>query len=200
MNTSQKQLDEFDAFRLLVETLRPFKRDDQERLLRWVQEKLGLAPSAAGLSTGMPPVVSPQVTPPAHSSVHGPQHVRDIKSFVEAKHPKSDNQFTAVVAYFYKFEAPQSQRKDFITREDLVTACRQANRKRPANPAQVLVNAHHQGLLDKDGAERGHYRLNSVGENLVAIVLPNQDKYASGEPDRKKRSAKNSRKPKRAGR
>ena len=35
--------DEFDAIRTVVETLDPFSADQQQRLLRWAQEKLGLA-------------------------------------------------------------------------------------------------------------------------------------------------------------
>jgi hypothetical protein len=34
----------------------------------------------------------------------------------------------------------------------------------------VLINAHHQGLLDR--GERGKYEINAVGENLVALSLP----------------------------
>ncbi len=102
---------------------------------------------------------------------------------MDAKSPKSDNQFAAAVAYYYKFEAPSDQRKDAINKDDLIDACRKVQRKRPGTPAQVLVNALHQGLLDK--AERGQYRLNSVGENLVAMVLPNQDGGATKKPAKK---------------
>lgn len=49
-------------------------------------------------------------------------------------------------------------------------ACRKVDRKRPAAPSQVLVNAYHAALFDR--GDRGVYRLNSVGENLVAMVLP----------------------------
>ena len=98
---------------------------------------------------------------------------------------KSDNQFAAAVAYYYKFEAPADQRKDAINAEDLVDACRKAQRKRPNKPGQVLVNALHQGLLDK--AERGQYRINSVGENLVAMVLPSQDGGPTKRPMKKAR-------------
>ena len=38
-------------------------------------------------------------------------------------------------------------------------------------PAQTLVNAHYQGYLEK-GTQRGTYVINTVGENLVAMALP----------------------------
>jgi hypothetical protein len=79
----------------------------------------------------------------------------------------------AVVAYYHHFEAPLSDRKDSIGKEDLVDACRKSDRARPKRPEQVLVNAYHAGLFDRAG-KAGQYRLNSVGENLVAMVLPEQ--------------------------
>ena len=111
---------------------------------------------------------------------------------MEAKSPKSDNQFAAAVAYFYKFDAPDGQKKDAITKEDITSAVRLVHRKRPSSPAQVLVNAHHQGLLDK--TERGQYRINSVGENLVAMVLPGQDgsKRMAKKPKKTTKKAKRS--------
>jgi hypothetical protein len=96
---------------------------------------------------------------------------------VSQKNPGSDTHFAATIAYYYQFMAPESVRKGAISKDDLVDACRKVDRKRPATPAQVLVNAYHVGLLDR--AEKGQYKLNSVGENLVAMVLP-------GAPDGKR--------------
>ena len=90
--------------------------------------------------------------------------------FIDGKAPKSGNQLAAVVAYYHKFQAPQGERKESINKEDLVDACRKAVVKRPQYPAQVLVNACGAGLLDR--AAEGHYSINSVGENLVAMTLP----------------------------
>jgi hypothetical protein len=38
-------------------------------------------------------------------------------------------------------------------------------------PNKTLNNAHGHGLLDRAG-DRGAFRINSVGENLVAMTLP----------------------------
>ena len=86
------------------------------------------------------------------------------------KAPRSDTHFAATVAYYHQFRAPENQRKESITKEDFVEACRQVDRKRPKRPAQVLVNAYQDGLFDRGG--KGQYKLNSVGENLVAMALP----------------------------
>lgn len=197
MTAPAKQPDEFDAIRTVVETLDPFSADQQQRLLRWAQEKLGLAQPTPGNPPAHP--ATPTLQPHAPlSPAHGT--TTDIRSFMAAKSPKSDNQFAAAVAYFYKFEAPEAQRKDTINKDDLVEACRMVQRRRPNHPAQVLVNTLAQGLLDK--SERGQYRINSVGENLVAMVLPSQDsggvkrpakKAANKAPKKKVKKAKRSR-------
>lgn len=182
-----KQTDDLDAVRVVTQALEPFDSKDRERIIRWSCEKLGMPaatgasppskrpPSSAGTpaDTGAPQPGAPKPTPaPAV----------DIRMFIQSKNPRSDNHLAAVVAYFYHFEAPLEQQRDYITKEDLIDACRQADRKRPGRPAQVLVNTYHAGLLDK--GERGQYRLNSVGENLVAMVLPE-----SGDAPRRPRKA-----------
>ncbi len=172
-----KPADDLEAIRLVVQALEPFDSKDRERIIRWAAEKLGMDP--------MPVVAPPSVPspPPAqHSTTVGPSAAgsppKDIRSFVMEKNPKFDNHMAAVVAYFYHFEAAPTERKDAIGKDELVDACRKSDRKRPARPEQVLVNSYHAGLLDK-AATRGHYRLNSVGENLVAMVLPGQEKTSS---------------------
>ncbi len=106
------------------------------------------------------------------SGIQAPkQRSNNIRSFIEEKNPKNDIQLAATIAYYYTFEAPDDQKKDAINSTDLTDAIRLANRKRPPRPSQVLTNAKNMGLLDNAG-DRGHFRINSVGENLVAMVLP----------------------------
>jgi hypothetical protein len=161
------KIDDLEAVRILAETLQPFASDDRERIIRWTREKLGMTTSAANAPASRVETTSDA---PRDAVVTGTQGAIDIKKFVIEKAPKSDVHFAATVAYFYQFKSPENQRKDSITREDLVEACRQVDRKRPKVPAQVLVNAYHDGLFDRGG--KGSYKLNSVGENLVAMALP----------------------------
>lgn len=173
--------DDYEAVRVLVSTLEKFSTADQQRIIRWAREKLGLAedpvahrpvPESSG-SHGERGVEG--ASPP-----HAPGAASDIKSFIVKKNPASDTQFAAAVAYFYRFEAPSSTRKEFITPTDIQDACRQVDRTRFPKPAQTLVNAYNQGLLNK-GGERGTYTLSTVGENLVAVTLPaSGDRPASG--------------------
>ncbi|MHB8471721.1 MAG: hypothetical protein ACYDC8_02490 [Gammaproteobacteria bacterium] len=166
--------DDLDAIRKLIDALSPFDQQDQERIVRWACEKLGLTNLAAS-----PAVSTEQLLNPAGGTAHSPASTNvpqpgsrtDIKSFVATKNPASDMQFATTVAYYYAFEAPAAQRKESIASEDLQDACRQLGRERLQNPGQTLRNACYNGLLDKAG-DRGAYKINTVGENLVAVTLP----------------------------
>jgi hypothetical protein len=172
--------DDLDALRTILETLEPFDTGDRERILRWTMEKLGVRPS-----TNLDPSIATNSTGTPPPNTLGGQN-QDIKTFVSSKNPQSDNQLSAVVAYYYKFEAPQKDRKDAITTDDVLNVCRLAGLSRPKRPAQTLVNAHSAGLLDK-GTDRGTYQINSVGENLVAVSLPSS---AASTPAKRKKAAK----------
>ncbi len=161
-----KATDDLEAVRTIAQALEGFDAPDQQRIIRWAAEKAGLAltvGSGAPLPPGggIPPNLNP--TPPDGTT-------KDIKTFVAEKNPRSDNQFAATVAYYYRFESPDSERKETITADDLQEACRRSGRSRLNRPSQTLLNAHGVGLLDK--AERGAYSINAVGENLVAMTLP----------------------------
>ena len=164
--------DIIDAVKTIVETLRQQDQNDWTKIINATFELLG-KPGAydptrtvTGVNTPPPPPNSPN----------------DIKSFIEKKLPKSEIQFAAAVAYYYRFEAPEAQKKASITKEDLIEATRLANRTRLKKPAQTLVNALGAGILNR--AESGSYSINSVGENLVAMTMPSTS--GQGRIDRKK--------------
>jgi hypothetical protein len=180
---TEKALDDLDAVRTIVETLKNFKPEEQQRILRWVVEKTGLpqisvvcpngGPSAASPSAGPTPSI-----PPPRSNAPAKSGGVDIKSFIDEKRPRSDVQFAATVAYYLRFEAPSDERKDSINKDDLQDACRKAKRDRLKIPYQTLLNAHKLGLLDK-GSEKATFAINTVGENLVAMSLPGEGKPTS---------------------
>lgn len=181
-----KGQDDLEAVRLIAEKLQPFNDSERERILRWVRERLGMA------GTPVPASVSdlgqPQALPPPTSGA------RDIRSFIQQKKPTNERHLAAVVAYYHQLESARNQRKDSIGSQDLVDACRTANWPRPKNPSQSLINAFTAGYIDKAG-ERGKYRLNSVGENLVAMVLPETDTAgvaAAKRPGKRRASGKQS--------
>lgn len=176
---TDKTLDDLDAVRTIVDALKNFKPEEQERILRWAMEKVGLrpfvAPAHSAQSSTSPSAAATAfaVTPPPHPP--STSSAVDIKTFIDEKQPRSDVQFAATVAYYLRFEAPPVERKDSINKEDLQDACRKAKRDRLKNPYQTLVNAHMLGLLDK-GPEKATFAINTVGENLVAMALPGDGK------------------------
>src|SRR5687768_14048186 len=121
---SKPDPDDFEAVRAIVTALQPFQRDDQERILRWAREKIGIS-AAPPAAPAIPP--APSVAAPGTATASG---ASDIKSFIAQKSPQSDTHFAAAVAYYYQFQAPEAQRKDSITSADLLEACRQAGRAR----------------------------------------------------------------------
>lgn len=162
-----KENDDLNAVRTLVDTLQPFNNDDRDRIIRWAREKLGMSKN---------PSIIVEEIPTSTTQIKNLTHdintkSKDIRQFAVEKNPRSDIHFATTVAYFYKFEASVEQRKDEIDKDDLINACRTADRKRPPNSLLTLNNAFKQGLLDR-GSERGKFKINSVGENLVAMALP----------------------------
>jgi hypothetical protein len=172
--------DEFDAAKIIVETLKKLERPQQERAIRFASEALGLKssqqaePRATATSMGAIPPPPPPPPPAGHAT--------DIKQFTALKSPKSDQQFAAVAAYFYQFEAQPSERRETINAEVLANAARLVNRRRPTR--HVLNNAKNSGYLDSVSA--GEFKINTVGENLVAMTLPGN----AGEGSRKAKKAR----------
>ena len=171
---TQPKLDDLEAVRAVVDALKDFPPEDQQRIFRWSAEKLGLAPLASPSSP--PPALRPHGVPASNTSPHQPHHpdpaaAADIRSFIDAKKPRNDVQFAAAVAYYHRFEAPLTEKKEAINKDDLQEAARKASRERFSNPIVTLTNAHKLGLLDRTG-EKGYFSINSVGENLVAMTLP----------------------------
>ena len=174
----------FDVAKAIAESLKQLDKQHQEQAIRFASESLGLcAPAPAQVPKG--PEESPANTASTSTALHTPS--TDIKQFTAAKAPKSDQQFAAVAAYYYKFIAPEGQRKDAIDKEELREAARLVGpRKVPGQFA--LNNAKNSGYLDSAG--RGKFKLNTVGENLVAITLPGDDTSVRRRSGRKKTKKK----------
>ena len=181
--------DDLEAIKTLVDTLTPFDPQDQQRIVRWACEKLGIPSIVAGPTPTAPAQTltadSGEETP-AIQAVPQPTTQSDIRSFVNSKNPTNDMQFAAAVAYYFAFEAPEARRKKSISPDDLQDACRHLGRERLQNPGQTLRNACYNGLLDK-AADRGTFKINTVGENLVAVTLPGDKPSLSKKKRRSKR-------------
>lgn len=173
-----QQIDDLEAVRIIASTLEKFDKNDQERIIRWAREKLGL-------NVTQQPLTHPLPQTPSQSNPQIPiDRAVDLKTFINEKNPTSDMQFAATVAYYYKFEAPEDQRKETIDSDTLQDAARLANRKRLSKPSQTLINASFNGMIDKTDA-KGVYKINTVGENLVAMTLPQGNSTTKVKRDQK---------------
>lgn len=162
------------AISTLMEALTPLDKDAREHALDFVMKRLGISLGAAlapiqhhGLP--IPPTPITPATPPIPD-----QPGQDIRSFAALKSPKTMNEKVAVMAYYLAQLAPPAERRDYITPEDIKPYFIQADFELPtATGSTTLTNAKNAGYLN--ALERGQYRLNSVGHNLVAHKLPNKD-------------------------
>jgi hypothetical protein len=166
-DAATKKPDDLNAVRIIREALEGFTADDQERILRWARESLGLTiPTPKGAPSG-PASMTERVRSDGPGGTP-----KDIKTFVDQKAPRSDVQLAATIAYYYRFEALEKDKKDEIDATFLREACRLAGRPGAlVHPLKTLNNAHARGLLDR-GSARGTFTINSVGENLVGMTLP----------------------------
>lgn len=176
---------DFDAAKAIAEQLKGMEKERQQRVLRWVAESLNLdvrgSPQmfrAAGREEGA------GVQVPDHSVAKTEHRALDIKTFVDSKKPKSDVQFAVVVAYYYRFVAPPTDRKETIDAKALQDAARLAGRRRLPEPLMTLNNAKKLGYLD--APSRGQFQLNTVGENLVAMTLPGGEGESRSKGGRRK--------------
>ena len=159
----------FEIVKRVGEQLSALPEDLQARVLHSVADLLGIKTiDSSTLRTPAqhttPPIASPPPVPP--------NQPKDIRTFLNEKQPKSDNQYAAAVAYYYQFEAPEQDRLDVISADTLQEAARLAGRTRLGNPAATLNNATSQGYLDR--VEPGQFKVSTVGENLVAMTLPSK--------------------------
>lgn len=183
-HADQTETNLFDAAKSIVETLKGLDKAAQAMAMRFASETLGMT------TLGIPPTAPPPVSPVANVSptgIGGLSHSTTIKQFCGSKAPKSDQQFAAVVAYFHRFEAPEPERRDTIDSSTLQEATRLVGRSRFREPSKTLRNAKNAGYLDSVG--EGVYRINSVGENLVAMTLPGNgaDSPVKRAPPKKKK-------------
>ncbi len=94
----------------------------------------------------------------------------DIQSLKENKQPANSIEMACIVAYYLGNHAPENEKMDSIGKNEIDKYFKQANFPLPKAIQQVLVDAKSSGYFDS--AERGKYKLNPVGYNLVAHKLP----------------------------
>jgi hypothetical protein len=114
-------------------------------------------PSGSGSAPDTPPAGKPP---------------KDIRTLRVEKAPSSAIEMACIVAYYLLHNAPE--RKETVTVKDMSKYFVQGNFPLPKQIESLLVHGKEAGYFDS--AERGAYRLNAVGHNLVAHTLPRKAK------------------------
>lgn len=168
---SDQELDaELQAIATLLTALEPLSNEARVNVVTYVFRRLGiefLAPSVRHATRAVADFAAtdhPAFDPEAAGVI-------DIRSFKEEKQPKTASEMVAVAAYYLAHLAPPDERRDYIVADDIRRYFLQAVFPLPsAPPHMTLVNAKNAGYVD--ARERGQYRLNPVGYNLVTNKLP----------------------------
>lgn len=112
----------------------------------------------------------------------------DIRSLKEEKQPNSAGEMACIVSYYLSNLAPEGDKKQTVATDDLEKYFKQAGYPLPTALKQILKDAKRAGYFDS--AERGEYRLNPVGYNLVVHGLPRGTGTTTVRQARKKPRAK----------
>jgi len=160
---------ELDAIGVILGALESLDGESIQRVLDYVFGRLSIGRSA---SSSAPPATVVSVTPQGRDAVH-PARQSSIRDLKDEKKPTASNQMAALVAFYLSEMAPAGERKDSINASDLEKYFKQAGFKLPRAISQALPNAAAAGYFD--ATERGFYRLNPVGYNLVVHGLPRTD-------------------------
>jgi hypothetical protein len=177
---SDEPEDDVKAISILLATLKPLDENARVHVLEFVLKRLGISltpePSVSAHRPGDPDFHPTPPNPSAPAADGAP----DMRAFAAEKNPKTINEKVAVIGYYLAHLASVPERRDYLISDDIERYFIQADFHLPAAPASVsLANAKNAGYLSV--LDRGRFKLNAVGYNLVAHQLP------GGETAEKKR-------------
>ena len=160
---------ELDAIRGILKALTPLTKDARARVIAYTFKRLGIGGSEP--STTTPVSEAARGTSFAQPTFATRQQIVDIRTLKEEKQPSSAREMAVLVAYYLAEAAPSNERKNEINADDVRQYFKQAGFRLPSAPEMTLVHTRNAGYLDS-GTQRGMYRLNPVGYNLVVHSLP----------------------------
>ncbi|SRR5712691_5366365 len=153
---------ELAAIGSVIALLLPLDEGQRSRVLEYVLKRLDMATvrAPAGAAQEMP---SSATAPSTRSVV-------DIRTLTAEKQPRSANEMAALIGYYVSELAPEGERSDTVNAETIRRYFKMAAFPIPSAVRNVLPNATAAGYFEN--VNRGEYRLNPVGYNLVVHRLP----------------------------
>jgi hypothetical protein len=180
---------EVAAIQKVISALESLDGEGQSRVIAYVLQRLGVAAPGGPGSTRVDPQLLAPIPQEAASPGPSATGVMDIRTFTAQKQPSSANEMAAVVGYYLAEVAPLADRKAEIAGADIEKYFKQAPFRLPAAARHTLTNAKNAGYLDP-GTERGTFKLNPVGHNLVAHGMPGGGSTQRAAPARRMKTAK----------
>lgn len=171
MSEAKDDDQELRAIQQIIAALSDLDSDATARVINYVFQRLGISSPVALVEAGATGATPAPGTEAAAPLAQPGRRQVDIRNFGQEKSPRSVNERVAVVGYYLSELAPADERKADIAAADITKYFKQAGFPLPGAARMTLVNAKNAGYLDA-GAERGTYKLNPVGHNLVAHSLP----------------------------
>ena len=175
---------ELSAIRAILKALTPLNQEARARVVSYSFKRLGIIATESTASAG-------PIEPARSSGFYHPQTLRardpiiDIRSLKEEKQPSSAREMAVLVAYYLSDVAPPAERKNEISVDDIRQYFKQGGFRLPVAPEMTLIDTKNAGYLDS-GSQRGMYKLNPVGYNLVVHSLPSSgENSGKGRPSRK---------------
>jgi len=171
MSTSGQKVDlELQAIGTLLSALEPLSDEACKNIIMYVFQRLGMEFAPQDPRSATPPMSVAAASHAAGLEAEAATAI-DIRSFKEEKLPRTASEMVAVAAYYLAHLAPPGERRDHIVADDIRRCFLQASFPLPSAPPHItLVKAADAGYVD--ARERGQYRLNPVGYNLVTNTLP----------------------------
>lgn len=158
------------AIDAIIEALKGLDESTKIVAVKAACEHLNL-PMDGIVSAKIPPVQETDAKPQRDYKTPQPDSTTtDIRSFKDAKQPRTAIEMACIVAYYLENQAKDDEQKKEISTDDIVKYFKQAPFKLPKVPTQLLISARAAGYFDSAG--HGKYKLNPVGYNLVAHSLP----------------------------
>jgi hypothetical protein len=175
MTNETEDEDDVKAISALFAALKPLNAESRVHVLEFVIKRLNI-PLAMQNTASTPTLASSHaptaLTTSVQSNALAPHFgLHDIRTFAAEKKPKTVNERVAVIGFYLAQLAPDGERRDYLTSEDIKTYFIQAGFELPtAPPNMTLTHAKNAGYLN--ALDRGQYKLNAVGHNLVVHKLP----------------------------
>ena len=166
---------EAQALNQVISALEALEGEAKERVLDHVLNLYKI--SRAASATPASGAVLPAEELKGHTHPPGTQ-VHDIRALRDQKQPATASEMAALVAYYLSELAPEHEKKEAITNDDVQKYFKQALFQLPRRLQQTLPNAKAAGYFDSLAG--GQYKLNPVGYNLVVHNLPRAESTMRG--------------------